>query len=122
MIRVSSLHARRWGFNICRNSLSRIVPEKHTQYTTAYRNCTEVSVRRLLPLMSDHLPTFLWNIRATPQILAQLRLFAVPRREIRRALSKERQNRGHGKRDICTSYAPPPPLYTSTLQKRHQYL
>ncbi|GBM10531.1 hypothetical protein AVEN_109326-1 [Araneus ventricosus] len=49
-----------------------------------------------LPLISENVPTFLRNVRATPRTLEQHRFFAVLRREKRRVSSKARRNTDHG--------------------------
>ncbi|GBN05285.1 hypothetical protein AVEN_212858-1 [Araneus ventricosus] len=75
MVRVSAFHVRRWRFIAGRNST-------HTQSSTTHWNCTEPSS------MSEHLSTFLRNVRATPQTLDQQRFCAIPRREGRHTSSK----------------------------------
>ncbi|GBM77858.1 hypothetical protein AVEN_24610-1 [Araneus ventricosus] len=100
MVSFTAVHLRRRGFIACPNSTRRTVPTAHTQSTTALRSPSVDS----LPLMSEHLPTFLRNVQAIPQTLEQQRFFVSPRREIRSISSKEPRNTDHGNGDLRLIY------------------
>ncbi|GBM60416.1 hypothetical protein AVEN_206653-1 [Araneus ventricosus] len=46
--------------------------------------------------INEHLPTFLQNVRATPQTPEQQRFFVVPQREVKHNTDKNRGNMDHG--------------------------
>ncbi|GBN14376.1 hypothetical protein AVEN_259403-1 [Araneus ventricosus] len=87
MVSFSAIHFRCWGFTVSLNSTGGTVLTTHTQSAT-----DNIDSDSML-LMPEHLPTFLRNVRATPQTLEQQRFFVVPRRVIRRNIDKNHETR-----------------------------
>ncbi|GBL83470.1 hypothetical protein AVEN_196329-1 [Araneus ventricosus] len=66
-------------------------PFPDTIYRSSWELCRRSPSINSLPLMAEHLPKFLRDVRDTPQTLKQQQFFEVPQRQIRSTSSKERR-------------------------------